>query len=248
MKHTAWLLLACTLLAGSLVGLGDAAAFGERTQFRLAILDLDESVRSRAPGLETLSAEVRRRTSVEAAAKPVFVRLNEKNLFDHPFLILPVCNTLPLLSEADIQMLRRYLDLGGFLLVDNCQGRLKGAADQWIRAQLARIYPQRPLSPLSSDHSVFRTFYLLDRAWGRTLERADLEGIDLGDRTAVLLNSNDLLGALMRDAFGNPIYSVSDRHREMAARQGVNIVLYALTLNYKKDQIHIPFILKRRQR
>jgi len=64
----------------------------------------------------------------------------------------------------------------------------------------------------------------------------------------VVVNSNDLLGALMRDAFGNPIYSVSDRNREMAARQGVNIVLYALTLNYKKDQIHIPFILKRRQR
>jgi hypothetical protein len=35
------------------------------------------------------------------------------------------------------------------------------------------------------------------------------------------------------------------RQREMAARFGVNLVMYALTGNYKADQVHVPFILQR---
>ena len=33
--------------------------------------------------------------------------------------------------------------------------------------------------------------------------------------------------------------------REMACRFGVNLVMYALTGNYKADQVHVPAILER---
>ena len=36
-----------------------------------------------------------------------------------------------------------------------------------------------------------------------------------------------------------------DRQREMAYRAGINIVMYALTGNYKADQVHIPAMLER---
>jgi len=35
------------------------------------------------------------------------------------------------------------------------------------------------------------------------------------------------------------------RQREMALRAGVNLVVYALTGNYKADQIHVPALLER---
>ena len=35
------------------------------------------------------------------------------------------------------------------------------------------------------------------------------------------------------------------RQREMAHRFGVNLVMYALTGNYKSDQVHVPAILER---
>ena len=35
------------------------------------------------------------------------------------------------------------------------------------------------------------------------------------------------------------------RQREFAFRAGVNIVMYALTGNYKADQVHIPALLER---
>jgi hypothetical protein len=33
--------------------------------------------------------------------------------------------------------------------------------------------------------------------------------------------------------------------REQAIRAGINMVLYALTGNYKADQVHVPALLKR---
>ena len=35
------------------------------------------------------------------------------------------------------------------------------------------------------------------------------------------------------------------RQRELALRFGVNLVMYALTGNYKSDQVHIPALLDR---
>ena len=37
----------------------------------------------------------------------------------------------------------------------------------------------------------------------------------------------------------------SSRQQEMALRFGVNVVMYALTGNYKADQVHVPYILER---
>lgn len=35
---------------------------------------------------------------------------------------------------------------------------------------------------------------------------------------------------------------------EMAMRFGINVTMYALTGNYKADQVHVPYILERLER
>jgi hypothetical protein len=42
-----------------------------------------------------------------------------------------------------------------------------------------------------------------------------------------------------------PLVPGEGRQREFAFRAGVNIVMYALTGNYKADQVHIPALLER---
>ncbi len=42
-----------------------------------------------------------------------------------------------------------------------------------------------------------------------------------------------------------PTVPGGDRQRELAYRFGVNLVMYALTGNYKSDQVHVPAILER---
>ena len=47
---------------------------------------------------------------------------------------------------------------------------------------------------------------------------------------------------------GTPLYAVipgPERQHELAFRTGINIVMYALTGNYKADQVHVPALLER---
>src|SRR5262249_56819365 len=56
---------------------------------------------------------------------------------------------------------------------------------------------------------------------------------------SIVITSNDFAGAWALDESNRPIYPTvpgGEVQREMAFRAGVNIVMYALTGNYKADQ------------
>ena len=42
-----------------------------------------------------------------------------------------------------------------------------------------------------------------------------------------------------------PVVPGGAMQREQAFRFGINLVMYALTGNYKSDQVHVPAILER---
>ena len=70
------------------------------------------------------------------------------------------------------------------------------------------------------------------------------------DRAVIAYSQNDLGGAWQRDDMGNFEFVCEpggERQREMAFRLGVNLVMYALCLDYKSDQVHVPFIMRRRR-
>ena len=53
-----------------------------------------------------------------------------------------------------------------------------------------------------------------------------------------------------RDELGSWEFEVTpggESQREQAFRLGVNTVMYAMCTDYKEDQVHIPFIMKRRR-
>src|SRR5471030_17505 len=67
--------------------------------------------------------------------------------------------------------------------------------------------------------------------------------------SSVVVGSADWAGAwAIDDISGQPLFSLSpggERQREWAYRFGVNLVMYALTGNYKSDLVHAPFIQQR---
>ncbi len=68
---------------------------------------------------------------------------------------------------------------------------------------------------------VFKTFFLLDAAPGRLLNKPSLEACLLGKRAAVMYSQNDVLGALARDEGGDYEFEVTpggERQRELAIR------------------------------
>ncbi len=77
-----------------------------------------------------------------------------------------------------------------------------------------------------------------------------MEGVVADGRLVCRYVANDLGGAWARDDFGNydfPCEPGGEKQRELAFRMGVNLVMYALCLDYKSDQVHVPFIMKRRR-
>jgi len=153
-------------------------------------------------------------------------------------------------ADNEIAELRRYLSYGGFLLVDDASATRGGAFEQSARQIVSRIVPGAQLSRVPRDHVLYKSFYLLDGPSGRAATTPDLEGLELAGRLAVLYSGNDLIGALARDALGTWEFEVTpggELQREKSIRLGVNVAMYALCLDYKEDQVHIPFIMKRRR-
>ena len=118
------------------------------------------------------------------------------------------------------------------------------------------------LEPVPRDHVLTKTFFLLRDFPGRFtsgqlwVEALPAESDDESNRPAragdgvssILITSNDLAGAWAMRPDGQPMLPLvpgEPRQREFAFRAGVNIVMYALTGNYKADQVHIPALLER---
>ncbi len=244
--------VAVTLAAGVIVAAmapRAARALGESSLFEVRAVDYDGgNANPRPTAPRRLAWEVRKRTSIDVQLEPGRSRLDDPSIFEHPFLYWSGDAAFDPLSEREVIGLRRFVRFGGFVLVDDAAPDQSGF-DRSVRRELARAFPDAPLRPLSNQHTIFRSFYLLSRPEGRVRGRDHLEAIEMGDRVAVLYSRHNLGGAWARDNLGSWLHPVTpggDEQRERAIRLGVNVVMYALCLDYKDDQVHAPFIMRRR--
>jgi hypothetical protein len=176
--------------------------------------------------------------------------LSSPRLFEYPFLYFGGEGPFGPLSADEVENLRRYLTFGGFVLADAQDGSAGSGFDASFRREMARVLPQSPLTPVPSQHVIFKTFFLMDSAPGRFLKKGQLESCRLGKREAVVYTQNDLMGALNRSEAGGYEFDVSpggEPQRELAIRMAVNLCMYALCLDYKDDAVHLPLILNKRR-
>jgi Domain of unknown function (DUF4159) len=195
-----------------------------------------------------LMEELMARTSVEAAGARREVTLTEGDLFNYPFLYMAGRYEFDPFSQEEIETLRRFLSYGGFLLIDDALGQQGYGFDKAVRRELQRIFPGNDFKRLPSGHAVLRSYYLMRRIGGVRMASPNLEGINVGTSTPVIYCQNDLGGAWERDQVGkwtNDCTPGGEAQRKDAFHLGINVILYAMTENYKDDLIHVPFIRKR---
>ena len=227
-----------------------ARAFGDQARLQFAQVRHGGRWDPRPDGLSRLAWEISKRTSIETSPVVKPMGLADPDLFRFPFAVLSSDGGFPAPADNEIAELRRYLSYGGFLLIDDATGTRGGAFDQSARLLISRVVPGAQLSRVPREHVIYKSFYLLDGPAGRVASTPDLEGLELGGRIAILYSGNDLVGAFARDALGTWEFEVTpggEMQREKSIRLGVNIAMYALCLDYKEDQVHIPFIMKRRR-
>lgn len=221
-------------------------AFSGSTRVDVGELDLSGAVR-RPDAWRRLLYEVEVVSSVECVHQAVPVSPDSPDLFAHPFTTLVGSEDFEIPGDAGIEQLRRFLDYGGLLYIDETSGAEGSGFDDSVRALLERVYPTRSLAPIPSDHSVYRSFFIVRRPLGRLDRFPYLEGITVGNLAPVLYGRNDLSGALERGSDGVNVAACvpgGERQRREAVKLGVNLVLYSLTANYKRDQAHVRELMR----
>ena len=250
-RRTALSTIGLALPALGLAGLSRPAhALGLDARVGVGLLRHGQGFDRRPAAIEQLMWEVSKRTSVDVREKPAFVDPSSEELFRWPLLAWIGTGPAEPLSEAQVQRLSRFLRAGGMLYVSDASPEGDDRFDQTVRREMARLWPDRPFGRIHNDHTVYRTFFLLQRPQGRISRQPWLEGVDFDDRSPVLYGRNDLFGAFGRDSLGSwklPVVPGGRIQREMAFRLGINLVMYATCLNYKRDQVHTTAILRRRR-
>ena len=217
-------------------------------------------------GLFGLGRFLIERTAVEPG-EPYAVNILDDEIVFFPILYWPVLANSRTLPEPTLAKIDAYMKQGGMIIFDTRdygQGMPTGLSTRGDGTPLQRLLGNLDiprLEPVPEHHVLTKSFYLLrsfpgrweggqlwveaevprDSDQGRQARRVD--GV-----SSILVTSNDFAAAWARDERNQPVYPVvpgGERQREMAMRTGVNIVMYALTGNYKADLVHMPALLER---
>lgn len=210
--------------------------------------------RAAEAGLQSLTRELVERTSLEPAA-PAGVDPETDDLSVYQFLYWPMAAGAEGPSEAAVANIETFMRFGGLLVFDTRDDeRAVGGAGTPERLALQAILRRLdvpPLAPTPPDHVLLRSFYLLPDLPGRMI--AGPVWVQSGDGpndsvTPIIIGGRDWAGAWASDAAARPLYPMAaggERAREIAYRAGINMVMVALTGNYKSDQVHTPILLER---
>ena len=198
--------------------------------------------------VEAISEELELRTSIDASRQRHIIELSDPDLFFSPLIYMAGRYEFEPFTQPEREILRRFLTSGGFLFAEDTLGADGFGFDRSFRREIMETLPGNALKKLPRDHSVYQSFYLLGSVGGRQLVKPYLEGITIDTWTPVIYSQNDLSGAWSRDSYGNWLHECipgGDVQRRSAFKMGINIIVYCLTADYKKDVTHHPFIRRR---
>lgn len=245
----------------------DAMAMAAALDTRLAyvktgLADVDATSRA---GLTGLSRALAARTSYEPK-EPVGVDPASDDLSLYPLLYWPMDPREQNLSPRAQTRINDFMRQGGTIFFDTRDftlGAVRGPdspGEQTLRRLTAGL-DMPPLEPMPPDHVLTRAFYILrdfpgrwsgGQIWVEKLPPAQ-NGHPAPARggdgvSPVIIGGNDWAAAWAIDSTGRFVATPSpggETQREMAFRFGINLVMYALTGNYKTDQVHAPALLER---
>jgi hypothetical protein len=230
--------------------------------------DADVDAVSKA-GLQGLTLFLAQRTALEAG-EPIGLDPARDELAFFPLIYWPVSASASKPSQTALDRIDTYMKRGGTVLFDTRDaidappgpgGGMQGPGMVALRSILSSLdVPE--LEPVPRDHVLTKTFFLLrdfpgrftdGQLWVEALPEEQEEDANRPARagdgvSSILITSNDFAGAWAMRPDGQPMLPLvpgEPRQRELAFRAGVNIVMYALTGNYKADQVHIPALLER---
>lgn len=173
---------------------------------------------------------IARYTSIPVAPAGVVVALSSTDALRYPFLFLT--GHLPVrFTEVERANVRRFINRGGFLFVDDHNHDIDGAFHKTVTEEIERS--AGPLVAVPRRHVLYSSFFSFPdgppntshelNGWGDNLIHPELKAVLRGDRLAILYSNKDYSSEWSYHPENKRFYSVDN------TRFGVNIVVYALT-------------------
>jgi len=173
---------------------------------------------------------VARYTQLPVRPQGVIVPLSSDATWQYPLLYLT--GHLPVRFTArETEVLRKYLDRGGLLFIDDHNHDVDGAFNKTAREEIRRVIG--PLVPLPNTHELYRCFFVFDNGppttshemngWGDNLVHEQLDAVVKDGRIRVLFSNKDYSSEWSFHPDNKRFLSVDN------TRFGVNLVVYALT-------------------
>jgi hypothetical protein len=173
---------------------------------------------------------IARYTSIKVAATGAVVSLASADALRFPFLFLT--GHLPVrFTESERQNVRKFVDRGGFLFVDDHNHDIDGAFHKTVTEEIERAAGK--LVTLPKRHDLYSCFFPFPdgppntshelNGWGDNLIHPELHAVMRGDRIAVLYSNKDYSSEWSYHPENKRFYSVDN------TRFGVNVIVYALT-------------------
>ena len=174
--------------------------------------------------LPTLIQFARQHSLLDLDPEPVTVELTSDRLFTVPVLYLNGHGNV-VFTEAESGRLRRYLEGGGFLIVNDDYG-----LDEAIRRELAKVFPEQALQPLPASHPVYHAHFDFPDGLPKIHEHDGEPAVGYGlfheGRLVVFYASqSDLADGWEPEG----VHPDPPAAREAALRMGVNLLVYAMT-------------------
>ena len=189
------------------------------------------------------SFRLQQMTSLKVDPNGRILDLTDEALFDYPFIYMLEVGSLEF-TDAEVVALRRYLQNGGFLMVDDFWGE---QAWENFREQMKRVFPQETVD-LPIEHPIFHCVYDLKykpqipgidaarqlRGTNITWERSDAKEVhyrglfdEKGRMMAIICHNTDSGDGWERE--GEEEWYFHEFSEKLAYPIGINIVFYAMT-------------------
>lgn len=174
--------------------------------------------------LPNLVAYAREHTLLDLEPEPATVELTSDNLFRYPFLYLNGHGNV-FFTGGEAERLRRYLEGGGFLYVNDDYG-----LDESIRREMQKVFPDQEFAELPASHPIYHVHFDFPQGLPKVHEH-DAEparGFGLfheGRLVVFYAFESDLADGWEEAGVHNDPAEV----RERALQMGVNLLVYAMT-------------------
>ena len=155
---------------------------------------------------------------------PATVDVGSADLFNYPLVHLTGHGNI-VFSESDVLNLRKYLEAGGFLHIDNNYG-----IEQYVRREMKKVLPDQEFIELPFSHAIYHTVYQFDNGLPKIHEHDNLPpqgfGLFVDGRLVCFFSHECDLGDGWEDpsVHNDPM----EKHSE-ALQMGANIVSFVFS-------------------